>query len=169
VAQKKISGENPEQGQPPVPTSSTATRLVEALHQSAHLLAYDLDSTVHRPHHSTWAAFRVLSIIGQQGPISPAHTAQLSGMSKPALSNLLKPLLAQGFVEQETAAADKRSKMLSITAAGQKYLAEIAPQQQKLEEQWANELTPIEQDLLISLLNKLMAGDRAAHNRGNRT
>ncbi|MFP7365243.1 MarR family transcriptional regulator [Corynebacterium callunae] len=158
----------PEAGLPQTP-APTATRLVEALEHSAHLVSYDFDSTLHRPQHSTWAAFRVLSIIGQHGPLSPAHVAQLSGMSNSALSNILKPLLKLEFVDQQTAATDKRSKLLSITPTGANYLAEMAPKQQELEEQWANELTPIEQDLLISLLNKLLAGSRATLSRENHT
>lgn len=138
-----------------------ANRLSVAVNRVSQLLIYDYDSSIHRPTGSSWSAYRILFAIWVAGPLSPARIAELTGMGKSAISNLLKPLFTQGHLTQETSAEDRRSKLLALTDSGQAYVDEIFRRQNQRETEWARTLTPIEQDLLISLLNKLLDGDRA--------
>lgn len=139
-----------------------ANRLSEAVNRVSRLLIYDYDSGIHRPAGSSWAAYRVLFVIWVSGPLSPARIAEHTGMGKSAISNLLKPLLAQGHITQEASAGDRRFKVLALTESGRARVNELFRSQNELEAEWARTLTPIEQDLLISLLDKLLDGDRAA-------
>ncbi|ANE02848.1 MarR family winged helix-turn-helix transcriptional regulator [Corynebacterium crudilactis] len=146
----------------------TANRLSVALNRVSHLLTYDFDASIHRPEDSSWAAYRVIFVVWLAGPLTPARAAELTGMGKSAISNLLKPLLKQEYLIQEASAEDRRSKLLSLTPKGEEYINRIFPQQNKLEAKWSDSLTSIEQDLLISLLNKLLNGKRAEEVREQR-
>lgn len=152
-----------------IPSSNpTANRLSVALNRVSHLLTYDFDATVHRPEGSSWAAYRVIFVVWLAGPLTPLQAAELTGMGKSAISNLLKPLLKQGYITQEASAEDRRSKLLTLTPLGEEYINKVFPLQNDLETEWSNSLTPIEQDLLISLLNKLLNGARAEEVREQR-
>ncbi|BAU94368.1 MarR family transcriptional regulator [Corynebacterium suranareeae] len=146
----------------------TANQLSVALNRVSHLLTYDFDATVHRPEESSWAAYRVIFVVWLAGPLTPARAAELTGMGKSAISNLLKPLLKQGYVTQEASAEDRRSKLLILTPKGEEYINKVFPLQNDLETQWSSSLTAIERDLLISLLNKLLNGKRAEEVREQR-
>lgn len=149
-------------------SDQTANRLSVALNRVSHLLTYDFDATVHRPEESSWAAYRVLFVIWLAGPLTPVRVAELTGMGKSAISNLLKPLLKQGYVIQEASAEDRRSKLLTLTPEGTEYINKVFPRQNDLEARWAESLTSIEKDLLISLLNKLLNSPRAEEVREQR-
>jgi DNA-binding MarR family transcriptional regulator len=56
-------------------------------------------------------------------PISAAELAQRTGVSGPAVSQLLATLVEPGWVARHPAAADRRRQELSLTAAGQTLLA----------------------------------------------
>lgn len=147
---------------------TTANKMSVAINRVSHLLTYDYDSTVHRPEGSSWAAYRVMFAIWLAGPLTPAYAAELIGMGKSAISNLMKPLVSQGYITQEASSEDRRSKLLRLTEEGESYITSIFLKQNQRESEWAQTLTPIEQDLLISLLNKLLAGNRAEEVRQQR-
>ncbi|BAF53063.1 hypothetical protein cgR_0102 [Corynebacterium glutamicum R] len=101
--------------------------------------------------------------------MSPLQVADKTGMKKSAISNLLKPLLAESLIVQVTAENDRRSKVLSLSEKGTTYIQKTATRQNALESEWFGTLTDIEQDLLESLLRKLLDSNRASKVRKNRS
>ncbi|SJM63516.1 Transcriptional regulator, MarR family [Corynebacterium glutamicum] len=95
--------------------------------------------------------------------------ADKTGMKKSAISNLLKPLLAESLIVQVADEKDRRSKVLSLTETGTTYIQKTATLQNALESEWFDTLTDIEQDLLESLLKKLLDSNRASQVRKNRS
>lgn len=149
--------------------NENAHQLSVALNQVAHLLGYDADSSIHRPDGMSLASYRILFSLWTDGPMSPLQVADKTGMKKSAISNLLKPLLAESLIVQEAAENDRRSKVLSLTEKGTEYIQHTASRQNALESEWFSALTDIEQDLLESLLKKLLDSNRASQVRKNRS
>ncbi|WP_051300716.1 MarR family winged helix-turn-helix transcriptional regulator [Actinomadura rifamycini] len=135
-----------------------ATRLLLTLNRASAIVTYDLESTVHRPRGHSWAAFRLLFVTWLAGPLEPGRAAALAGMSRAAVSNLAKTLVADGMLERARGARDGRSVILSLTERGRAAMLEIFAAQHAREKQWADVLTETEQQMLVMLLDKLIEG-----------
>lgn len=95
-----------------------ATRLLLTLNRASAIVTYDLESTVHRPRGRSWAGFRLLFVTWLAGPLEPARAATLAGMSRAAVSNLVKTLVADGLMARTPGERDGRSAILSLTERG---------------------------------------------------
>ena len=135
-----------------------ATRLLLTLNRASAIVTYDLESTVHRPRGHSWSAFRLLFVTWLAGPLEPGRAATLAGMSRAAVSNLAKGLVADGMIVRNPGERDGRSALLSLTDRGEAAMLEIFAGQHERERRWAGVLTETEQQMLIMLLDKLIAG-----------
>jgi DNA-binding MarR family transcriptional regulator len=136
-------------------------RLVLALHRVTSALVYDLESSVHRPSGWSWPGFRVMFVLWLAGPCESKRVAQLSGMSRAAVSALVNTLERDGLLRKETSAADRRAVQLSLTDAGHDAIVSTYTIHNQREQQWANALTERERLTLIGLLEKLATGTAA--------
>ncbi|MER5699741.1 MarR family transcriptional regulator [Streptomyces mirabilis] len=134
-----------------------AMRLVLTLHRAADMLVYDLESTVHRPRGWSWPGFRVLFAIWLSGPVEARKVAELSGMSRAAVSALVSTLERDGLVSKERAAYDGRAVQLRLSDAGLEAIASAFRAHNEREQEWASSLSEEEQHTLIDLLGKLTA------------
>ncbi|WP_406003242.1 MarR family winged helix-turn-helix transcriptional regulator [Streptomyces sp. NBC_00829] len=134
-----------------------AMRLVLTLHRAANMLVYDLESTVHRPRGWSWPGFRVLFVIWLAEPVEARKVAELSGMSRAAVSALVGTLERDGLVTKERAPYDGRAILLGLTPQGREAIAEAFRVHNARERSWAGALSPDEQQLLIGLLEKISA------------
>jgi DNA-binding MarR family transcriptional regulator len=89
-------------------------------------------------------------------------------MSRAAVSNLTKPLIAEGLLARTPAERDGRSVRLSLTAAGRAEMLDVFRAHNEREREWAGVLTDAEQQILVLLLNKLIAGSDRFGARGRR-
>src|SRR5918998_1701199 len=71
-----------------------ATEVLLTLNRASSVVTYDLESAVHRPKGWSWAQFRLMYVTWLAGPVESKLAAELSGMSRAAVSNLTKPLVA---------------------------------------------------------------------------
>lgn len=161
LASEKLARERPE-------TDTVANQMAVALNRASLLLIYDFESSVHRDRGLSWAAYRVLFTLWIIGPLPPQGAAEAAGMSRSAVSNLTKALVRQGLVVQQDSPEDGRSKILNLTDEGRDHLNDVFPAQNLVESEWAEALTPIERQLFISLLEKLLNGPRATRLRTQR-
>lgn len=134
-----------------------AMRLVLTLHRAANMLVYDLESTVHRPRGWSWAGFRVLFAVWLTGTVEAKKVAELSGMSRAAVSALVATLERDGLLSKERAPHDKRAVHLTLTAQGREAISEAFREHNAREQEWAGSLSREEQVTLIALLEKLTA------------
>jgi DNA-binding MarR family transcriptional regulator len=135
-----------------------AMRLVLTLHRVTSALVYDLESSVHRPRGWTWPGFRVLFVLWLVGPAEGKRVAQLSGMSRAAVSALVNTLERDGLVTRRQADHDRRAVWLGLTAAGHDAISSAFQAHNEREQAWAATLTVAERATLIRLLEKVMAG-----------
>jgi DNA-binding MarR family transcriptional regulator len=134
-----------------------AMRLVLTLHRAANMLVYDLESTVHRPRGWSWPGFRILFAIWLSGPVEAKKVAELSGMSRAAVSALVNTLERDGLVSKERASYDGRAVQLGLTDAGLEAITTAFRSHNQREREWAGSLSEEEQRTLIDLLGKLTA------------
>lgn len=134
-----------------------AMELVLLLHRVTNVIVYDLESSVHRPAGWSWSAFRALFTLWASGPMEPSRLASESGMSRQAVSALVKTLETDGLVQRAAAADDGRSVLLSLTAEGSQRLEDAFLDHNAREATWAAALDPDERTTFIHLLSKLAA------------
>lgn len=137
-----------------------AMELVLHLHRVTNAVVYDLESTVHRPAGWSWSAFRAVFTLWVSGPLEPSRLAERTGMSRQAVSSLLKTLEADRLVERHPAEHDARSFVVSLTDEGSDRLERVFIEHNHREAEWAAVLEPEERATLTRLLAKLAA---AAH------
>lgn len=138
-----------------------ATEVLLTLNRASDLVTYDLEAAVHRPRGRSWSAFRLLFVVWLAGPLEPSGAARLAGMSRAAVSNLAKTLVANGLLDRAPDERDGRSVRLSLTAAGRAEMVATFRVHNVREQAWAGVLTEVEQRILVLLLNKLIAGRHA--------
>jgi DNA-binding MarR family transcriptional regulator len=129
--------------------------LVLLLHRVTNTVVYDIESTVHRPGGWSWSAFRAVFTLWVSGPLEPSRLAELSGMSRQAVSALVKTLESEGLIARRAAPNDARSIVLTLTPAGDARLRTVFVGHNQREADWAAALEPDERDTIIRLLGKL--------------
>lgn len=139
------------------PEGRLATEVLLTLNRASLAVTYDLESAVHRARGLSWAAFRLLFVTWLAGPLEPKKAAELAGFTKAAVSNLVKPLIADEML-QRTPTTDGRSVLLALTDRGRREMTALFADQNARERMWVATLAPAEQQMLILLLNKLIAG-----------
>ena len=135
-----------------------AMRLVLSLYRASNAMVYDLESTVHRPRGWSWPGFRVLFVLWLTAPLEAKRVAQLSGMSRAAVSALVNTLERDGLVARRTAGHDRRAVELTLTDAGRETMASAFAAHHERERIWASALSDAEVTTLTHLLEKMMRG-----------
>ncbi|HVV08500.1 MarR family winged helix-turn-helix transcriptional regulator [Amycolatopsis sp.] len=133
-----------------------ATEVLLTLNRASNIVTYDLEASVHRPRGRSWSAFRLLFVTWLAGPMEAKKAAELTGMSRAAVSNLSKSLVADGLLDRAPGAHDGRSVLLSLTEAGRAEMVETFREQNEREYEWTSVLTEAEQRILVMLLDKLI-------------
>lgn len=129
--------------------------MVLLLHRVASSVVYDLESTVHRPAGWSWSAFRLLFTLWVAGPQESRRIAQLSGMSRAAVSSLTNTLTASGALQRSPGERDGRAVVLSLTLSGSEALEKTFRVHNRREAKWAQLITPEELRTLNTVLAKL--------------
>ncbi|TNC24341.1 MarR family winged helix-turn-helix transcriptional regulator [Amycolatopsis alkalitolerans] len=153
LANKRLSGEFGFSHQ-------LATQVLLRLNRASSIVTYDLEASVHRPRGRSWSGFRLLFVTWLAGPLEAKKAAELTGMSRAAVSNLTKTLVADGLLARTPGEHDGRSVLLSLTEAGQREMVEVFRAQNEREYEWVSVLTEAEQRILVLLLDKLITNKR---------
>lgn len=132
-----------------------ATELLLSINRASNLITYDLEASVHRPEDRSWAAFRMMYVLWLTGPLESKKLAELTGMSRAAVSNLTGPLVDQEILVKETHPEDGRSVLLRLTETGERVTRDAYRRQNERERSWTNVLSEDEQHELVRLLAKL--------------
>lgn len=95
---------------------------------------------------------RVLFNVLRAGPIRQSALAERLGIEAMTLSGLVDRLEAKGFVERNPDPADRRAKLVTLTEAGSKVVAQIEPIAASIRSEAAHGIDPDDwQRLLVSL------------------
>jgi DNA-binding MarR family transcriptional regulator len=114
----------------PVPFQTTLevrdTCLCLHLQRAARLLARRFDDAL-RPFGLTNQQFSLLMALNRPEPPPLAPVAELLGIDRTTLTAALKPLVRDGFVKPLPNPRDARSRLLRLTARGERRLARALP------------------------------------------
>jgi DNA-binding MarR family transcriptional regulator len=124
----------------------------------AYLLVADLEATVHRPRGWTLPGFRIMFKLWVLGPTQPARLAELSVLSRSALTNAVNTLERDGLVERRRRSSeDKRAVLIALTERGRTAVADAFTAQTARELDWFAHLDDHDRDHLTTLLRRLVA------------
>jgi DNA-binding MarR family transcriptional regulator len=133
-------------------------RVIFTMYRASSMIVYDMESTVHRPRGLSWPGFRALFAIWLTSPLEARKIAELTGMSRAAVSAVVATLQRDGLVIKERAPHDGRAVHVGLTEEGRGVIAEVFQAQNVREQEWAAALTPQEQRTFVGLLEKIIAG-----------
>jgi DNA-binding MarR family transcriptional regulator len=142
-----------------------AMRLILTLYRVTNMVIYDMESVVHRPRGWSYPGFRLLFTLWIAGPMEAKRAAELSGMSRQAVSALVRTLDRDGLVSKVPAVHDRRAVRLSLTAEGQEAIGQAFMTHNARETLWADSLSAEERETLARLLAKLGAREGVRRRR----
>ncbi len=123
---------------------------------SARLLQ-DLETTVHRPRGLSLAGFRVLFTVWVHDQLEPRELATLSGVSRAAISGVLKTLERDGLVERTREQPDRRLVTVRVTHKGERLLRETYEEQNRREREHFRSLEPEQLASFSATMQQLLA------------
>jgi len=141
----------------PPPADPEAFSLAYHLLHLSYLVVADLESTIHRPRGWTLPGFRLMFKLWLLGPTQPARLAEISVMSRAAVTNALNTLERDGLVERRPLPDDRRAVAAALTPAGVAAVREAFAEQSLREQQWFATLDPGERSTITDLLTRVLA------------
>jgi MarR family transcriptional regulator, temperature-dependent positive regulator of motility len=131
--------------------SSTWYLLSQAGAQARHLWAEVLAQM-----HVSPSQYKVLRALSEFGPLGQHQLAGLIGVDPRNAVPLLDSLADRGLLDREVDGADRRRRVLTLTASGQKFAAELASIAAEIENEFLSPLTGSEQESLRRMLLSLL-------------
>lgn len=129
---------------------SVAANAVSQLIARAYVDRFDL----------TVPQWRLMAVLGEESPLTQQALCRRTVMDKVTVMRAARGLSQRRLVKRQPNAADGRSHRLSLTAAGERMYAEVAPMALEYESMLLRDLAPLEVRKLEQWLRRLQ---RAAH------
>lgn len=117
----------------------------------------DLETAAHRPEGLSTAGFRVLFTVWVFDSLEPRQIAALSGVSRAAVTGVVRTLERDGYVTRSRVAHDKRLWSITPTDAGRAVLARTYQRQNAREQELFAPLSARELADFTATLRKLLA------------
>ena len=117
----------------------------------------DLENTVHRPLGLSIAGFRVLFTVWVFDTLEPREIARLSGVSRAAVTGVVKTLEDDGLARRSREQADRRLVTVSVTPAGVAKLREAYVRQNRRERELFAALSSDELTQFTATMRTLLA------------
>jgi len=133
------------------------------LHRAFELVVYDIRGELEQ--RLTPAGLRVLIVLVSAGRMTLLRVAELTGMSRAAVSALLKRLEAEGMVTRTPAENDGRSILIEATPRGTSMMTEVYRDYNARESIWYSKLDPAEAEVIKSALSRLASSLSGARRR----
>ncbi len=100
----------------------------------------------------------VLLLENQPEPLSHSQLADLMSVTKGSITGLVDSLEQDGLVKRIESPEDRRTRLITITAAGLELVNTYLPRKFRGIEQLMSTLAPEERETLVSLLQKVQEG-----------
>jgi DNA-binding MarR family transcriptional regulator len=99
--------------------------------------------------------FSILSLITHNPGITARQLCATLGVLPPNMVGMVNRFEARGLIERRPHPSDRRAQGLHLTPAGLELMKEAEDTAEKLEQDVAHKLTPVEQHTLMHLLQKI--------------
>lgn len=103
--------------------------------------------------------FAVLRVLVEQGPQDQVSLGGEIALDRTTITVVVRNLEERGLILRDKSGRDQRSKIVSITSAGQDLLNQVLPAVQYTQERIMAPLSPEESLQLLKLLEKLAEGN----------
>lgn len=107
-------------------------------------------------HDLTSVQFAALDAIAQQPGIDQASLAALIGFDRATMGGVLDRLEAKGLVQRTVSPQDRRARLLALSPAGARLLAEVRPVVEALQAEILAALNPAEQARFLALARRAL-------------
>lgn len=114
----------------------------------------------------TRAEWRVLAALGANNGMAAKDIAAYSTLDKMQVSRAVARLEEAGLITRATDDADRRAKILTLTASGRTLFQKIVPLAQAREDYLLEDLDPQERAVLESAMAKVLARAQGLIERG---
>lgn len=101
----------------------------------------------------------VLTGVGEEGVSTPSELSEYIGITRPATSRLLRDMEARGMVARNGSDVDGRGRTVSITPLGRDLLEAARPSIEAVNDHFKSKITPDELAHVMSVLDRLAAGE----------
>lgn len=101
----------------------------------------------------------VLGGVGDEGVTTPSALADYVGITRPALSRLLRGLEARGMIARASASGDGRQTEVALTPEGAAVLARVRVASDAVQAHFAAKLSPEELIRVTDALRRLAEGE----------
>lgn len=139
------------------PTTPRLSLLARRLGQE---MIDDSASLVYKPAGWSHASYRICITLWVMGPLPSHRVTSMTNMSRATVSAALKRLDEEGLITKTASEVDARSVTVSLTPAGENQIRTSFAAHMRYEDSWFAALTDIEKQLLIMLIEKLLAKRR---------
>ena len=137
-------------------------RLGYRVSRLSHLLQSSLEAILAK-HALTRLMWCVLIGVGEEGVTTPSELAHYVGVTRPAISRLLRELQKKGLLARVSGqGADGRSVEVELTNAGRAVIQSIRPLVDEHHAYFAGKLEASEYQALTLALQRLLDGERQA-------
>jgi DNA-binding MarR family transcriptional regulator len=106
--------------------------------------------------HVSPSQFKVLRALGESGPLGQHQLADLIAVDPRNVVPLIDSLAERGLLAREVDPADRRRRVLTLTARGQQLAADLASIGVEIENDFFSPLTTAEQQSLRQMLLSLL-------------
>jgi DNA-binding MarR family transcriptional regulator len=163
VTNKPERGSNPPQRAARAPTALSLERFMPyRLSYSANLVSEAIAQQYRDLFNLTIPEWRVLAHVAEQSGITQQEIGMRTRMDKVTVSRATIALAARGCVSRRKNPADRRARLLGLTAAGRRLYAAIAPRALELERTVFGQFSAAELAAFRSLLQRVDAAAAAA-------
>jgi DNA-binding MarR family transcriptional regulator len=105
--------------------------------------------------------FAVMAALEEYGVLSQADLGRRLGLDRNDVSGIVTRLVDGGHVERKADPANRRRNVITLTAAGKRYLEEIQRHADAAQDELLGGLSPAERRQLNQLLAKLLSSHRS--------
>jgi len=112
-----------------------------------------------RAHDLTPLQFAVLAALVDSPPLDHVRLAGIAALDRTTVGVVARKLEARGLITRRTSEADRRSKLLAVTAAGRAVAEAALPAVEAAQARMMAPLTADERATLLSLLAKMADGN----------
>ena len=140
-----------------LPIDPLALAVASNIWRASQIFRNKIESDVLRDNGLTWASFSTLFIVWVWEPIGMSAIAESQNVSRPTITSTVGLLEKRGLCSRQPSKnGDRRSVDVHLTDQGRKLIEHVFPQVNQGEAAFASGLSEDEQQLLATLLRKLL-------------
>jgi len=139
-----------------LPLDFRAMWAISNLFRSSAAIRRHMEAKVLAPDRLSWTAFVGLWVLWVWGELEANAFADAVGISRPTATGVLKTLEQRGLLARRRDPDDGRRALISLTPTGRERIEHLFPRFNTEEAAVASVLTPEEQEVLASMLRRLL-------------